>query len=56
MVRYRKPERSGLKGREHRKCDMSPFAARQGPKDGWMVEPSGIEPLTSTLPVLRSPS
>ena len=24
--------------------------------DGDLVEPSGIEPLTSTLPVLRSPS
>jgi hypothetical protein len=26
------------------------------PLDLYLVEPSGIEPLTSTLPVLRSPS
>ena len=48
--------RSGHQVREHRKRSEARFAARPESKDGEMVEPSGIEPLTSTLPVLRSPS
>ena len=47
----REPERSGHQGREHRKRSSARFAARPETKDGEVVEPSGIEPLTSTMPL-----
>ena len=52
---FREPARSDHSGREHRKRRMSPFAGRNGANGKALVEPRGIEPLTSSLRTTRSP-